>query len=1123
MATYELSARADGKGFRFSLERRGALGLGHAPVAYRAWSEDDHPGVGLLRLLVENEAAEVTGGCVVVPHPTIACMGRGETSVLRLPAACPYSLRLEGSGAVSDPGFGIIVRWLDGSGVDVAGLRRAGTLLASVVGRFLVREPLYSLLEDVDALNATATGGGTLDARMIQLARVKAALEYATGCGQADEYIRGITIHHATGLALTPATAGTDLFAPVLYGDLPAPYASPDNEEATVERGPLLPAGHAARFRSLIFPREGARSHYRLADGVYSVVDPAVQAALAVVAEVNASDASVREAFRADPRSFLIEAIEGAGGSGDILCAMPEAQGAGYGDRVLGIREWEKVRLSFKIPVERDWFSGEGDDTETFTIRVPGSDQPILVSPTGVSRLRDAIDDARAAGRADVEHEGRTYPLTRDLEDTVGKLLGHLAPDHRSPAERKTTGDGRPAMLVLDVAANEEDLVYNAGMRDPAGALSRSEADAPLRTAPMPHQVDGIAWLRHAFLSGMPGVLLADDMGLGKTFQVLAFLNWLLANDGGARAPILVVAPKKLLDVWREEIRTHLGDDGLGRPVLAYDEHLRGLKVAVGREGALGRHALDVARLAAADWVLTTYETLRDYHMSFGRVRFRIGIYDEAQKMKTMASLINNAAKGQQPDFTILMTGTPIENGVMDLWTLLDVAWPGFLGMSGREFAKAYGDDAAPERYAELKDRLVEPVRIGGRDCPPVMMRRFKSGVLSGLPKKTERQWHEDMPPGQVSAYDAVLSDKRSGRSPALQALQALRSVAFHPDLRLPEGTGDHARVIAASARFKALFTILDGAHRAGERVLVFVDLRQGQRILAELVRHRYGMPRHPQVINGDTSTKALDHIKGDFQAGKGFDVLLLGPRSAGFGLTLTAANHVVHMNRWWNPAVEDQCSDRVYRLGQDKDVTIHVPIAVHPVLGDASFDVVLDAMLSEKRGLSREIVVPTTMTEGDFRRMMAVVTGEDSSAPGRTPLDTMGWREFEDWTAEQFTRAGYQASRTPRTGDAGADVILRPPVGSAARAVICQCKHRALGAGAMDEDAVNEVLKAAEAYAGRYTWLIDPVLVALTNGRTTLTASRMAAEKGVILVDGTRIDGLCGIAMEILRGPPRP
>ncbi len=128
---------------------------------------------------------------------------------------------------------------------------------------------------------------------------------------------------------------------------------------------------------------------------------------------------------------------------------------------------------------------------------------------------------------------------------------------------------------------------------------------------------------------------------------------------------------------------------------------------------------------------------------------------------------------------------------------------------------------------------------------------------------------------------------------------------------------------------------------------------------------------------------------------------------------------------------------------------------------------------------------------------------------------------DFEDWTAEQFTRAGYQASRTPRTGDAGADVILRPPAGSSARAVICQCKHRALGAGALDEDAVHEVLKAAKAYAGRYPWLGEPVLLAVTNGRTTLAASRMAAEKGVIMVDGSRVDGLAGIALEIVRMPP--
>ena len=123
--------------------------------------------------------------------------------------------------------------------------------------------------------------------------------------------------------------------------------------------------------------------------------------------------------------------------------------------------------------------------------------------------------------------------------------------------------------------------------------------------------------------------------------------------------------------------------------------------------------------------------------------------------------------------------------------------------------------------------------------------------------------------------------------------------------------------MIAVSARFRALFDIWDAGSRAAERVLVFVDLRKGQDVLAELIRYRYRLRKHPEMINGDTATKSLKRIKEEFQAGTGFAVLLLGPRSAGFGLTLTAANQAVHMNRWWNPAVEDQCSDRVYRWGK--------------------------------------------------------------------------------------------------------------------------------------------------------------------------------------------------------------
>lgn len=1109
-------------GLAFTLIRPGTLGIGKTSVGFDAWTPEMHPAVGFLKLLVDNGAAEVRDSAVRVGHETVACMPPAETNLLALPQRCPYSLLLEAKGAVSDLVFNVQCSWLDQTGNTQLGMRRAGVVLASVAERFLVTEPLYSVLEEVDRLNRVASGSEqALDARMVQFDRLKLALAHATGDARADSYLDRLTIHHATGLAIEHGEGNDGLFEPVLYGDKPDPLASADHDETGVERRPLLPAEHAVKFRTVLFPNRGARSHYRLKDGVYAVVDAPVEAALRVVQKVNGSDAATRAAFRANPRSFLIDEVEQAGGTGDIICdGAILREPMEYGERVLGIREWDGKGVSFQIPVFHNWFPKDSEDVETYTLDVPGAMQPLFVRPAEVSRLRDAVEAARAANHQHVTFDGRTYPLSPELEQTVGRLVGHVSPPKGVPKSKKPEVGKPTKLMVLRVAENEEDLVFNARLRDPGGTLSQDDTAGDMRTQPMPHQADGVSWLRHAFLSGMPGVLLADDMGLGKTFQVLAFLKWLHGHHSGDPRPILIVAPKKLLDNWLDEVAAHIGPQGLGRPVLAYDEHLARLKVSSNGGGQLGRQTLDVEALRAADWVLTTYETLRDFHASFAKVRFRVAVYDEAQKMKSMASLVNNAAKSQQPDFTILMTGTPIENSVMDLWTLLDVAWPGYLGMSGKDFAREYGKDPTAEQVADLKSRLIDPVQVGGRECPPVTLRRFKSGVLTGLPRKTEKPWRVEMPPEQVRIYDAVLADQRSRRMPALQALQALRSAAFHPDLRMPASPADHDRLIAVSARFQALFDILDAASRAAERVLVFVDLRKSQDVLAELIRHRYRLRKHPEMINGDTATKSLKRIKEEFQAGTGFAVLLLGPRSAGFGLTLTAANQVVHMNRWWNPAVEDQCSDRVYRLGQDKSVTIHLPIAVHPLLGDHSFDVVLDVMLSKKRGLSRDIVVPTTMTEEDFRAMFATLTGQGEvvDGAGARNVDTMGWKSFEAWTADQFAQAGFQPSLTPRSHDGGADIILRPPSRPGVRPIICQCKHRGLGEGQVDEKAVEDVLRARSAYGFAYPWLKQPMLMAVTNGRFTLGATSLARENGVVLVDGSSIDGLAVMARSMLK-----
>ena len=1123
MAKHDVSAELADDGFLVSLTRSGVFGLGRKLVPVEDWSPELHPVVGFLRLLLENDAAVGHADGVSVSHETIACMPPSETALLGLPRHCPYSLQLAAVGAISESGFSVKTIWIDGTSGEVGGLKRTGTLLENVAERFLVGEPLFGLLSAVDSLNhlgSAPISPATLDARMVQFDRLKLALRLVTGDVRADQYLDKLTIHHATGLAIEPREGAADLFQPILFGDKPNPAASPENEEAVTERQALLPSDHALKFRTVLFPHQGARSHYRLADGVYAVVDAPVVAAMRVVERVNGSGAATRAAFRANPRSFLVEEIEKAGGSGDILCDSPIVrEPMEYGERVLGVRQWDGIKLSFSVPVYHNWFPQEGEDIETYTIDVPGASCPLVVRRDQVVDLRTEMERARAAGSETVQFKGASFPLTPEVEQAVSGLAGQVTPpptptDKSSQPDLKVPGK----LLVLRAAENEEDLLYNSQLRDPAGTLAKTYADADLRTPPMPHQVEGITWLRNCFLSGMPGVLLADDMGLGKTFQVLAFLHWLRANEQGDRRPILVVAPKKLLGVWREEILTHLGSTGLGTPVLAYDEHLRGLKVETGKDGQLGRHTLDVAQLRGADWVLTTYETLRDYHFSFGAVRFRVGIYDEAQKMKSMASLVNNAAKCQQPDFTILMTGTPIENTVMDLWTLLDVAWPGFLRMSGKEFNNTYGKEPSAEILTQLKARLIEPTVIGDRECPPVLLRRFKSTTLTGLPKKSEIPWREVMSAEQVKVYDAVVADQQARRMPALQALQALRAAAFHPELRMPGSTKDHEHLIQVSARFRALFKILDQAFKAGERVLVFVDLHRAQTLLVELIRSRYGLKDHPRIVNGDTATKALDVIKAEFQAGRGFAVLLLGPRSAGFGLTLTAANHVVHLNRWWNPAVEDQCSDRVYRLGQDKDVSIHIPIAIHPGLKEGSFDVVLHDMLTRKRALSAEIVVPTVMTDGDRDEMYSKLLGGSPSARGSLArLDTMGWKEFEDWTADQFVEAGYQHHSTPKSGDKGADIILRPPPRSVARGVICQCKHRSLGEGVVDEGAVEDVLRARPVYGAKYGWLLDPVLVAVTNGSFTPAALRTAKAKGVLTVDRANVDDLARFSSRLL------
>jgi SNF2 family DNA or RNA helicase len=460
-------------------------------------------------------------------------------------------------------------------------------------------------------------------------------------------------------------------------------------------------------------------------------------------------------------------------------------------------------------------------------------------------------------------------------------------------------------------------------------------------------------------------------MGLGKTLSALAFMS---GSERKSGSPHLVVAPTGLLENWRAEERRHLNRPGLGRLVQAYSPHLASLRRLRGdgtRELFSGLPTLDVASLAQADWVLTTYETLRDYQHSFARVPWTVVVFDEAQRIKNPYAGVTNAARAMNARFRIALTGTPIENRLSDLWSIVDgVVHAGYLGTL-KEFEDKYSGASSLEKAnaSELEAALKRSDRGG-----PLMKRRMKKDHLEGLPTKTERLLRVEMPRRQADLYESVVAEAKKGTpgNAFLRILQRLREVSLHPAME--DGALDDEGFISQSARVREAFRVLDEIARKGQRALLFTEYRRMQGALVELLQRRYRLKRPPMIINGDVAGTERQKRVDEFQAESGFGVMVLSPKAGGVGLTLTSANHVIHLSRWWNPAVEDQSTDRVYRIGQARPVEVHLPIAVHPKFGDSSFDVQLHRLLERKRALSQSALGCPEISRDDERELYSRV-----------------------------------------------------------------------------------------------------------------------------------------------------
>ncbi|HKO50770.1 MAG TPA: DEAD/DEAH box helicase [Polyangiaceae bacterium] len=537
------------------------------------------------------------------------------------------------------------------------------------------------------------------------------------------------------------------------------------------------------------------------------------------------------------------------------------------------------------------------------------------------------------------------------LLEAMRLLAGATGSDGRDPQ----TTDG--SATWIGVQAGE-------WLTETLRSLRSPETDAPsdprdgLRAELRPYQRAGVEWLRLVVGLGL-GACLADDMGLGKTVQVLG----LLLRDRreakkATRRPSLLVVPASLIGNWQAEIARFAPTLGV-RVAHASVTPPEEVKLALGR--APTEIDLVITSYGGAqrlDWLAE-----RDWHFL---------ILDEAQAIKNPGARQTRAVKALKADARIALTGTPIENRLGDLWSLFDFLNPGLLG-SGKAFSQLTKRLAgSPGGYTPLRE-LVRPY----------ILRRLKTDpkVITDLPPKTELTAFAGLTRAQATLYaqavqelerDLERSDAMARRGLVLASLLRLKQICNHPSQWLADG--DYAE--KSSGKLVRLRELCEPIAERQERVLVFTQFRELCAPLANFLQGVFG--RAGLILHGGTAVKARSKLVEQFQAVDGPPFFVLSLKAGGTGLNLTAASHVIHFDRWWNPAVENQATDRAFRIGQKRAVM------VHKLVCRGTVEQRIDELIESKRALSSELLeagAEVALTELSDAELMRVVSLDLTSA----------------------------------------------------------------------------------------------------------------------------------------------
>ena len=471
-----------------------------------------------------------------------------------------------------------------------------------------------------------------------------------------------------------------------------------------------------------------------------------------------------------------------------------------------------------------------------------------------------------------------------------------------------------------------------------------------LRATLRPYQERGYSWLMHNIRARM-GSIIADDMGLGKTVQVIAALEALRAAGELEKRPALITVPASVVINWTRELRRFAPE----MTVNVYYGTQRSIE-------------------PRANVLLTTYGTLRQDIEKLKDLRWRIAVADEAQNIKNTGSQIFRDMCLLKADSAIAMTGTPVENRLADYWAIMEFVNPGLFGTIG-SFIADYARPIEQNRDADAVRRLRSVTA-------PFILRRLKTdkSVIADLPDKISSDRFCELTAEQAAMYQAFVSDGLEGVTETLSQMERsamvlklilrLKQICDAPELfsKDPKITGP-----SHSGKAQMLLDLLAELTENGQKAIVFTQFREMGELLVSWIGERIGTV--PDFIHGGVSVKKRQEMVDRFQNDPQDRVMVLSLKAAGTGLNLTAATAVIHYDLWWNPAVEDQATDRAYRIGQNKNVMVYRFICA------GTFEERINEIISSKKEIA-ELTVQKgekwlgDLSKSELRSFLSMTTG---------------------------------------------------------------------------------------------------------------------------------------------------